>query len=83
MFDRRWTKQEIDLFEQGLSDTEIVLKTGRTAYAVLQKRRRLKENAPDEEEVEYFRIPPCSKMTQAEKELRILNLAERYGVRLL
>ena len=82
MFANKWTQKEIDLFAQGLSDTEIVLKTGRSAYAVIQKRRRLKENQPNDE-LEFYRIPPCLKMTQTEKEQRIRDLAERYGVRLL
>ena len=81
MFDRRWTKNELALFDEGLSDTEIVLKTGRTAMAVYNKRRKMKEN--EDEGVDFFMTPPCLSMTQEEKEDRIHKLAERFGVKLL
>lgn len=75
-----WTDREINYFRQGLSDLEIMQRTGRSAAAVLKKRRKLTENTEGAEEIV---VPPCQLMTQEEKEDRIHKLAERFGVKLL
>lgn len=75
-----WTKEEVDYFKQGLSDLEIMQRTGRTAQAVLNKRRKVTQ---DTEGKDVERIPPCMVLSQEEKESRIYELAERYGVKLL
>ena len=76
-----WTDREVNYFRQGLSDFEIMQKTGRSAAAVLKKRRRLTDTTEGREEDEV--VPPCLLMTQEEKEDRIHKLAERYGAKLL
>lgn len=75
-----WTKEEIDYFNQGLSDLEIMQRTGRTAQAVINKRRKITR---DTEGVEGIYLPPCLMLTKEEKIERIKTLAERYGVKLL
>jgi hypothetical protein len=55
-------------------------RTGRTAQAVLNKRRKLKE---DTEGKEIERIPLSMILSQEEKIDRLYVLAERYGVKLL
>lgn len=78
-----WTDTEIGYFRQGLSDWEIMQKTGRTAAAVLKKRSMVTDNTEGAEGVEQYVIPPCMLMSQEEKENRIHQLAEQYGVKLL
>lgn len=78
---RVWSEREVEYFRQGLSDGEIIQKTGRTAMAVVMKRRKLNDTTKGKEEIEV--VPPCLLMTQEEKEDRIHKLAERYGVKLL
>lgn len=80
MESKKWTETEIDYFRQGLSDVEIANKTGRTALAVVLKRRRLGVNTQGAEDTV---VPPCLLMLREEKIERIHKLAERYGVKLL
>ena len=75
-----WTTEEVNYFKEGLSDLEIMQRTGRTAQAVLNKRRKLKE---DTEGKEIERIPLSMILSQDEKIDRLYVLAERYGVKLL
>lgn len=75
-----WTTEEVNYFKEGLSDLEIMQRTGRTAQAVLNKRRKLKE---DTEGKEIERIPLSMILSQEEKIDRLYVLAERYGVKLL
>lgn len=76
-----WTDREVNYFRQGLSDEEIVQKTGRTLTAVAKKRSKLTWFTKGVEEDGI--VTPCMLMTQEEKEERIYKLAERYGVKLL
>lgn len=81
MTNKMWSEREVDYIRQGLSDIEIMQKTGRSALAVSMKRRKLKENTVGVEEIST--IAPCMLMSQEEKIQRINNLAEKYGVRLM
>ena len=75
----RWTSREVQYFYDGLSDEEIIRKTGRTAHSVINKRRLLKENESFDDS--YVRAAPQT-MSQCEKEARLNKLMDRYGVRL-
>lgn len=81
MTNKMWSEREVDYIRQGLSDLEIMQKTGRSALAVATKRRKLKEDTVGVEEIST--VAPCMLMTQEEKEERIHNLADKYGVKLL
>ena len=59
-----WTTEEVNYFKEGLSDLEIMQRTGRTAQAVVNKRRKLKE---DTEGKEIERIPLSMILSQEEK----------------
>lgn len=76
----RWTSREVQYFYDGLSDEEIIRKTGRTAHSVINKRRLLKENEGAEDC--FVRAAPQTSMPQSEKEARLYRLMDRYGVRL-
>lgn len=76
-----WSEREIGYIKQGLSDLEIMQKTGRSALGVASKRRKLTEKTEGVEDIEP--VAPCMLMTQEEKIERINKLAERYGVRLM
>ena len=41
MRSKNWSNREIEYIKQGMSDLEVMQKTGRSALAVLGKRRRL------------------------------------------
>lgn len=78
---KQWSEREIGYIKQGLSDLEIMQKTGRSALAVATKRKKITENTEGVEEI--VPISPCMLMTQEEKIERINKLAERYGVKLM
>lgn len=80
MRQKNWSDREISYIRQGLSDLEIMQKTGRSALAVLGKRKRLTAftEGVEKDDVEA----PCLLMSQTEKEERIHKLAEKYGVKL-
>ena len=81
MRSKNWSNREIEYIKQGMSDLEVMQKTGRSALAVLGKRRRLTafEEGAERDDV----VAPCLLMSQIEKEERIHKLAEKYGVKLL
>jgi hypothetical protein len=81
---RPWTDKELDYFEAGYTDAQIVEKTGRTAKAVNSMRYKLMHEGRKEVEPYYSALhcAPCTKMTQAEKIQRIRALQLRYGVKL-
>ena len=81
MFERTWTEEEEKMFEDGLTDSEIVVRTGRSASSVFSKRRRMRGST--KRDVDYVKIPPCRDMTEKEKLERIKKLSEKYGVKLL
>lgn len=77
---RLWSDREIGYFRQGLSDVEIIQLTGRSALAVIQKRRKITENTLGGD---IEPVAPCMLMSQEEKEKRIHDLALKYGVKLM
>ena len=81
MRQKNWSDREISYIRQGLSDLEIMQKTGRSALAVLGKRKRLTAFTEGAERDDV--VAPCLLMSQTKKEERIHKLAEKYGVKLL
>jgi len=73
---KRWTNEEVRLFEQMFTDREIAAMTGRTLKAVQMKRYNLGLNAKEDT------TTPGDLMAQETKEWRILSLCKRLGVKL-
>ena len=73
---KRWTNEEVKLFEQMFTDREIAAMTGRTLKAVKMKRYNLGLNAKDDP------TTPGDLMEQKTKEWRILALCKKLGVKL-
>ena len=74
---RKWTKEEVRLFNAGLSDKEIAERTGRTLKAVKMKKSRLVENPRD-----YPKETPGELMNETTKLSRIYALCKKLGVKL-
>ena len=77
-----WTEEEVNLIKAGLSAKEIAEKTGRTENAVWAKKKNLKKTGFFVKEVEYLRIPPGEALSQEEKEIRLMLLAKKMGLRI-
>ena len=83
MSHKNWTKDEIALLRSDLTNEQIVKKTGRTFYSVINKRKKVIGRCDVKPvEVQYPLEKESDKWTDEEKETRITTLAWRLGVRL-
>jgi len=79
---KKWTREEVELFDMGLSNKEIAEKTGRSVQAVRMKKYNMGVSPKRLEESEMPHKAPGELMQQQTKELRIWVLCKKLGIKI-
>ena len=88
MYGRKWEKEEIEMLKSDMTNEEIMKMTNRSEYSVRKKRYEITGHYsfPGKDMTTYVKPKerPRDSFTSGKyKELRLIALAEKLGVRLL